>query len=178
MTKQKPLVLWGGVDVSPDLYDKYRHSKTQHPNNVRDQFEIDTFEAAYIDDKPIIGVCRGAQLLCILNSGSLYQHSTGHNESHDIVTKDNHLFRSVSADHHQIMIPKGDYELLAWDTRPTKVWTSEDNTETIVLTPEVIWYPKTRSLCIQPHPEWELRSSRFLVWINKVISDFDIDYQF
>ena len=178
MTKQKPVVLWGGVDIDPALYDKYTHSKTQRPNHVRDTYDTEQYYAAIEKGSPIIGVCRGAQLLCTLNEGSLYQHSTGHNESHDIVTKDNHLFRSVSADHHQIMIPKGDYELLAWDTRPTKVWVSENKTETIVLTPEVVWYPKTRSLCIQPHPEWELRSSRFLVWINKVISDFDIDYQF
>jgi len=34
---------------------------------------------------------------------------------------------------------------------------------------EVVYYPKTKSLCIQPHPEWMKQDSPFVQWINKFI---------
>ena len=80
----KPLVLWGGVDINPERYGQRALSYTQQPNNYRDQEEFAAVYKAVKDGTPIIGICRGAQLLCIANGGTLYQHSAPHKHNHSI----------------------------------------------------------------------------------------------
>ena len=166
----KPLILWGGVDLNPKYYDTYVHSKTQKPNYVRDEHEVALVNEAMFTGRPIIGVCRGAQLLCVMNDGMLYQHSEGHNRAHDIYTNTGEVFGFVAADHHQVMCPQGrEYEILAYDRATTKVWVSEHKTKLLPTVPEVIWWPSTKCLAIQPHPEWETTNSPFVRWINDII---------
>ena len=166
----EPLILWGGTDISPSIYEQEPLTFTQKPDLTRDLKEIQQIHLALSENTPIIGICRGAQLLCALNGGSLYQHSIGHNYSHGIETFDGKLIEA-EADHHQIMKPSGDFKLYAWSNHSTEVWLNEKQTEFITKTPEVVWWSKTKCLAIQPHPEWEGKNSLFKTWINDLIFD-------
>jgi len=171
MTVIEPfLYLQGGTDVSPALYGETRHLKTQVSDTERDIKEVGDYLRAVKDGHPIIGVCRGAQLLCVLNGGSLYQHTRSHNESHPIHTRLG-IFNNVAAGHHQVMNPKGNYIVYGWDgERETEVISSSGSTEVILVgAPEIIWYPNTRSLAIQPHPEWMSEDNLFNVWLDGLI---------
>ena len=67
------LVLQGGADVSPNTYGQ----QPQHPDwsgdPVRDRYEIDLIEGFLAVGKPILGICRGSQLLNVAFGGSLIQ---------------------------------------------------------------------------------------------------------
>lgn len=77
------LVLSGGADVAPARYGAAPHERTvTRPD--RDEGELALLAAALDAGLPILGVCRGAQLLAIAYGGSLHQHLpevTGH-EAH------------------------------------------------------------------------------------------------
>src|SRR5512139_2001888 len=102
----KPLLLWGGTDINPDIYFEEPLPTTDKPDISRDSREIVAVVEAIDSGKPIIGICRGAQLLCALNGGKLDQHNPKHRgNSHPIFTHDGKILYDVAADHHQIMIP-------------------------------------------------------------------------
>lgn len=69
------LVLSGGVDVHPKFYD----SDTVYPgapkefNEKRDEFEIAAFQSAEKNNIPILGICRGMQLINVIHKGTLIQ---------------------------------------------------------------------------------------------------------
>lgn len=166
-----PLILWGGTDISPELYGQKALKTTDTPDLFRDEMECNAITEALKQKRPIIGVCRGAQLLCTINGGSLYQHSLGHNYSHGIHTQEKEYFSAVPAAHHQIMNPDGtDYEMLGWSEMSTKVWVTEEETKILDIVPEIVFWPKTKCLGIQPHPEWCTKQDfAFIAWINKQI---------
>lgn len=176
---KKPLILWGGTDIDARFYSKQRSKFADSPNTIRDDREYTSLSTAEYSETPVVGICRGAQMICAYNGGELYQHSEGHNQSHDIWTNDGQHFADVAADHHQIMIPKGkDFVILAYDKRPTKVWLDDEHTAVISVVPEVVWYPSTKMLAIQPHPEWEVGKTNFVEWINNFMKSVEIDYEF
>jgi len=177
---KKPLILWGGTDIGTHLYNEEPSSFTEKPDVPRDINEELLVKEAIKKGQPIIGICRGSQLLCALNGGKLWQHSKTKQQSHSIVVvKDGHLISMCPADHHQIMIPKGDFEILAYSPHTSYIWDEEQQTYFEVIdTPEVVWFPKTKCLAIQPHPEWTTKEHPFVQWINKVIQELDINYEF
>lgn len=173
----KPLILWGGTDINPNIYNQQPMPQTQRPDTVRDIKEINAFNLAVNKGQPIIGVCRGAQLICALQKGTLIQHSVPSRQDHSITTKGGEVFEDVSASHHQIMQPQGNYELLAWDSNSTKAFYIDGSYKIINCTPEVIWYPEIKALCIQAHPEWNGRSD-FVQWVDKKLVEYNIDFSF
>ncbi|UOF80614.1 gatase1 [Caudoviricetes sp.] len=175
---KKPLVLWGGVDISPTIYKQKSLSFTQRPDKERDYVEITAIEEHINGGIPIVGVCRGAQLLCAVNGGTLYQHSEPHNHNHSLSTLDGKIFERVSAGHHQIMRPAGDFVLHAWNPSPVLVWKDEENKHFKNNTAEVVYWPKTKCLAIQPHPEWAGKPDPFVIWINSLMKELEIDYEF
>ena len=114
----------------------------------------------FYEGQAIVGICRGAQLLCVLNGGSLYQHSEPTKQDHPIVcltAKPPYIektYYNVSASHHQIMRPEGNYQVLGWNPEETLVYDNDSTCHFEMKSPEIIWYPETKSLCIQAHPEW------------------------
>lgn len=171
----KYLHLLGGVDINPQYYNQQRNPFTQTPNRARDAAEFLETRKYMEAGLPIIGVCRGAQLLCIAHGGQLWQDSEGHDRNHDLVTVDG-IIHDAPAAHHQIMdlrkIPAEDYEILAAAPFFTKVYGERiADQEVLEESPEVVWFPKTKCLAIQPHPEWTQPGDGFLLWINKVIEE-------
>lgn len=59
------IVLAGGVDWDPALYDEKRHPKTQEPNSKLDATEQWLIMQCFRDKKPILGICRGFQGMAI-----------------------------------------------------------------------------------------------------------------
>ena len=67
------LILAGGQDVSPQLYNEAPHPKLMETNLQRDRFEEALINEALKQKKPIFAICRGMQLVNVVLGGSLYQ---------------------------------------------------------------------------------------------------------
>jgi len=67
------LVLSGGADVDPAHYGAGNHDETV-AQPERDAAEFALLEGALARDMPVLGVCRGMQLLNVLHGGALHQH--------------------------------------------------------------------------------------------------------
>jgi putative glutamine amidotransferase len=77
------LILAGGADVDPEFYDEAAHAETKHTVPERDRFEIAMTRAALDRDLPLLGICRGMQVMNVARGGTLLQHlpeSHGHSE--------------------------------------------------------------------------------------------------
>lgn len=68
------LILAGGSDIDPDSYDEERHPETGRTVPQRDSFEIALARRAWERDLPVLGICRGMQLLNVACGGTLLQH--------------------------------------------------------------------------------------------------------
>jgi putative glutamine amidotransferase len=73
------LVIAGGADVDPATYGAEPHPLTGAPRRDRDDAEFALVEAALKLDLPVLGVCRGMQVLNVALGGTLHQHIEGHN---------------------------------------------------------------------------------------------------
>ena len=67
------LLLPGGVDVQPCHYGEEKHSLTEEADPQLDQFELSLTSWALKEDVPILGICRGMQVINVALGGSLYQ---------------------------------------------------------------------------------------------------------
>lgn len=68
------VLLTGGDDVNPALYGQGRHPMTEAPDDVRDAEECRAIAGALEMDVPLLGICRGQQILNVHHGGSLTQH--------------------------------------------------------------------------------------------------------
>lgn len=68
------LVISGGPDVDSGLYHQPRHPAAGEPRRNRDASEIALLAAAVSAGKPVLGICRGTQLLNVWCGGTLDQH--------------------------------------------------------------------------------------------------------
>jgi len=77
------LMLVGGADIEPAVYNAERHAETADTVPERDRFEIALTRGALARDLPVLGICRGMQLINVARGGSLRQHlpeEYGHHE--------------------------------------------------------------------------------------------------
>lgn len=63
----------GGHDVNPRLYGAEKTGLCGAVCERRDELEQQIYELAWQQDKPVLGICRGIQLLNVLHGGTLYQ---------------------------------------------------------------------------------------------------------
>lgn len=152
------LVIWGGADINPDFYN-HPHSKTTHPSDYRDPKEWALVQDAIKRGITIIGVCRGAQMLCAAAGGFLIQDVRGHLGNHTVMTSDGLQFKTNSI-HHQMMAgyEKVPHELLAWMPNPlAEKYVYKDDQAYIppenFVEAEYIYFPAIRGHAIQWHPE-------------------------
>lgn len=67
------LVLQGGADVSPEAYGESPIKEEWAGDRVRDAYEMELLHEFVEADKPVLGICRGMQLINVAFGGSLYQ---------------------------------------------------------------------------------------------------------
>jgi putative glutamine amidotransferase len=70
------LLLIGGADVDPEVYGEAASPRTERTVPVRDRFELALVREALNRDVPVLGVCRGLQILNVAAGGTLHQHLT------------------------------------------------------------------------------------------------------
>jgi putative glutamine amidotransferase len=72
------LILAGGRDVDPALYGAEPHQHTDQPRTERDTFEVALARRAMERNLPVLGVCRGMQVMNVARGGTLVQHLPEH----------------------------------------------------------------------------------------------------
>lgn len=133
----------GGADINPELYG--HENEASYFNRGRDEFEIAVYEQ-YKDTKKL-GICRGMQLLNVLNGGKMIQHISGHgSRNHPIIDLVVNKGLRVNSCHHQCVVPTDDMTVIA---------KSDDD---II---EALWIPQDNALGIQGHPEWETPTENY-----------------
>jgi putative glutamine amidotransferase len=73
VTELDALVLQGGSDVSPLTYGETALRPDWEGDRVRDLYEIDLLQEFVSAGKPVLGICRGLQLINVAFGGTLYQ---------------------------------------------------------------------------------------------------------
>jgi putative glutamine amidotransferase len=72
------LILAGGRDIDPAAYGADPHPETDEPAAERDEFEIRLARRALERDIPLLGICRGMQLMNVARGGTLVQDLPEH----------------------------------------------------------------------------------------------------
>lgn len=185
------VVFGGGTDINSKIYDEKPGNNNQYPDERRDKLELLIYDWAYRHGIPMIGVCRGAQLLTALNGGKLIQHVTGHaGGNHECITNDGEVILMNSC-HHQMMFPwtsRKEFKILAKTNTKLSMqylgsglndFFNERNIpiefiRTEFVEPEVVWWPESKAFCVQGHPEWMDTSSTMVQWINESLENLVI----
>lgn len=168
------LLFEGGADINTHFYDEEANSFTGYFDKARDAVESAYFKKAVALGIPMIGICRGAQLACALSGGKLVQHVSGHTVNHPVINNEGLIYNVTSA-HHQMMDARGvEHTLLAWVEEPisNNYYGESDLRLNIEVEPEIIWFPTTKSLAIQGHPEWADSNSTFVKECCKYVEQF------
>jgi putative glutamine amidotransferase len=67
------LVIIGGADIDPARYGEQPHATTDVPRTARDESEIVLCRGARERDLPLLGICRGMQVMAVAHDGALIQ---------------------------------------------------------------------------------------------------------
>ena len=96
MAELDGIILTGGEDITPFFYGEEKHPKLEDLNSKRDLYDLTLFKLATDRNVPVLGICRGLQLINVAMGGTLYQdiptehpsevnHRPGHSEvAHDV----------------------------------------------------------------------------------------------
>lgn len=168
------LVLFtGGEDIGPDLYG-HEPSVLTYCSPKRDRYEVSIYNEVLELKLPMAGVCRGAQLLCAMAGGTLYQHVNNHGRSHDVMTWDGRDIW-MSSSHHQMQIPPLGAEILAWAApKLSDIYIGENDEEmpAPAFECECVHYPSIRAVGMQYHPEAMTESSKGFKYAGELVDAF------
>ena len=89
------LLLPGGWDVDPSFYEEARDETVKETDPELDATELRMFQQAREREIPVLGICRGQQVINVAMGGSLIQHLEDH-DAHAIGRK--HLVHAVAVD--------------------------------------------------------------------------------
>ena len=95
------LVVAGGEDVGTDLYGHDPHPRTGPKHHRRDGAELAVLRGALERDLPVLGICRGIQLLNVACGGTLVQHLE------DVTDQTPHRFDDATWGEHEVVTEPG-----------------------------------------------------------------------
>lgn len=168
----------GGEDVDPSLYGCERHDTT-YSNIKRDLAE----KAAFEQVKPhqlCIGICRGSQLMCVLNGGLLVQNVNRHATfgTHQITSLTSPKSFDITSTHHQMQypfnLPEEEYDILYVAPRRSDYYEG-DKIDIPPVEPEIVLYHKEgypKCLAIQGHPEFMREDAPVIPMLNALIDRY------
>ena len=96
------LLLQGGADVSPQSYEEAATRPEWPGDRVRDMYELELLHEFIESGKPVLGVCRGCQLINVAFGGTLYQDIAT-----DVPTAGVHVNEQYDQHRHSIRFPDG-----------------------------------------------------------------------
>lgn len=80
------LIIPGGLDIQPELYGKVKEKHTETDDNyLRSIFEFAMIDLANTMNLPVLGICRGAQMVNVFFGGTLEQHVQGHDREYQLL---------------------------------------------------------------------------------------------
>ena len=104
------VVFTGGSDVDPELYGEQAHAETAGIVRLRDDAELALLRAALERDMPVLGICRGIQVLNVGMGGDLDQHLEGHRHdppgeflAHDVAIEPDTRLREILGERTTVM---------------------------------------------------------------------------
>ena len=148
------LILTGGQNVHPQFYGENKTITSDDYDVERDEFELALLEEALRQDKPVMGVCRGMQLINVAFGGSLNQHIDNHwqglpfGTSHSIQAQENSTIRRlfggesrINSVHHQSVkrLASG-FRATAFDPRDTTIEAIESSDSHRII--GLQWHPE------------------------------------
>ena len=158
------LVFSGQTEISPTLYNEKRtYTKVEVPLSKTDIYETNMYYRFL--DKEKIGIGRGAQLLFVMNGGRLWQQVNSHSSLQHKIYTDKKEQLVITSQHHTMMRndtnKKNPFEILATSYIATHIKSEEMSqniprvNQTVLHNKEleVVWFPKTSTLCFQPLPQ-------------------------
>lgn len=156
------IVFNGGADIGTEIYGELPcYSGIPRSASPRDRSEMEQFSRFEGKDKLLVGICRGAQLLNCLNGGTLWQDVNHHGRDHTMTLVEDGRVIAITSTHHQMMRPNYNTgRVIATADQSTRkssekdIYLGQDNFPDARKDTEIVWYPNTRSLCIQGHPEY------------------------
>jgi putative glutamine amidotransferase len=104
------LILSGGVDIHPEFYGgplEYEKAPSKGFRKDRDVFEIKAFETALDQSIPVLGICRGLQLINVALKGTLLQdlgpdldniHEGNPDKVHGVIVEPDTIMRDIIGD--------------------------------------------------------------------------------
>ncbi|MER5719190.1 gamma-glutamyl-gamma-aminobutyrate hydrolase family protein [Streptomyces sp. NPDC002132] len=98
------LVIAGGPDVDPVHYGAERSPRCGPPAPRRDAWELALIHAALAAGTPLLGICRGMQLLNVAVGGTLVQHLDGHAETVGVFGE--HPVKPVPGTRYAALVPE------------------------------------------------------------------------
>ena len=152
------LVFAGGADLDPAMYGDPPHPSTMGVRADRDAGELPLLQAALRADLPVLGICRGMQLLAVAHGGTLVQHLpevVGHERhrpspgvfgQHEVHTATGSLVRTVLGE--RVVVPSYHHQGLASPGSLTVTGWADDDTAEVVEDPArrfalgVLWHPE------------------------------------
>ena len=94
------LVLQGGADVSPQSYSEFATRPEWSGDRTRDMYELELLHEFVEAGKPVLGVCRGCQLINVAFGGTLYQDIAT-----DVPSAIAHVNDMYDSHHHELHFP-------------------------------------------------------------------------
>jgi len=170
------ILFTGGSDVHPRIYKETKHPFTQCDVH-RDVEEVALYNDAMEYGIPILGICRGAQLITVMNGGKLIQHVTNHRgRKHQMYTPN--ATYQVNSTHHQMMypfnLPLDHYDILGYSRDQSDEYWKDDKTQydmREMVEPELVFYKHTQSLAVQFHPELLFNHNRAKRLLTEIVSN-------
>ncbi|TXI86786.1 MAG: hypothetical protein E6Q36_08600 [Chryseobacterium sp.] len=182
LEKEGWLILYGGADIDPKIYNKENYKSYISSYSIqRDKQEIQEYKAAVKKGRPIFGICRGMQLMSALNGLSLIQDMS-HGGTHWIKalnTKDGTFNTDlvVNNAHHQCVWTEnkleGDrFKIYGYCNISPYHHYQEKEIVDCKVEPEIMYFPKVKGFGTQFHPEWmgDIEKEETLQYLENTIN--------